>query len=462
MDENKESVQKEEYQVIQEQIMPKKKVNWQRVGKKLLRTGGYALVFGVIAGAVMVASGRFFVKQFGLAEPSKQVVGIGNGTPTPALTGNPAATKTPAPTKTPTVTDPVTTQGLPQKVTPSVEVDVENGKTNVAFPEVPKDETIQGFLNVYSGLVGLAGELERSIVKVTAITEGVDWFEESYEITKNASALYVGDNGIDLLFITNLDSIEGATKFEVTFGNGETVEGALYSYDTNYRLAVLAVRFSAVGKFAKEDYPEKAVFALGNVIPGTPVMVLGNPNGHMGAMELGMVTGNGKVAQIIDDEIRYFTTGITEYAAGDGFVFNMAGEVIGIVSGSLNQGESGVITATMAGNLQDVIVKLLNNIPRMYSGMRLETIEKTAGSKNKLPEGVYVAEVLPSSPAMNAGIKNGDIITMVGILPVTDARQYYEEINSAGPQTIRVIVSREIKGERKEQTLYIVPEVKFH
>ncbi len=462
MEENKESVQKEEYQVIQEQIVPKKRINWQRVGKKLLRTGGYALVFGVIAGAVMVTSGRFFAKQFGLTEPSRQVVGIGNGSPTPEGTGVPAATKTPAPTKTPAVSDSSTTPGLPQKVTPSVEVSVGNNKTETPFPEVPQDETIQGFLNIYSGLVGLAGELEHSMVKVTAITEGVDWFEESYEITKNASALYVGDNGIDLLFLTNLDSIEGATKFEITFANGETVEGSLYSYDTNYRLAVLAVRFSAVGKFAKEDYPVKAVFALGDVRPGTPVMVLGNPNGHMGAMEIGMVTGNGRVAQIIDDEIRYFTTGITEYATGDGFVFNMAGEVIGIVSDSLNQGESGVITATMAGNLQDVIEKLLNNIPRMYCGMRLETIEKSAGGKYNLPEGVYVAEVLPSSPAMNAGIKNGDIITLLGILPVTDARQFYEEINSAGPQTIRVIVSREIKGERKEQTLYILPEVKFH
>lgn len=458
MDENKESVQKEEYQVIQEQIVPKKKINWQRVGKKLLRTGGYALVFGVIAGAVMVASGSFFAERFGLTEPSRQVVGIGNGSPTPAGTGAPVATKTPAPTKTPAVSDTDITPVLPQKVTPSVE----DNKTETTFPEVPQDETIQGFLNIYSGLVGLAGELERSIVKVTAITEGVDWFEESYEITKNASALYVGDNGIDLLFLTNLDSIEGATKYEVTFANGETVEGELYSYDTNYRLAVVAVRFSTVGKFAKEDYPEKAVFALGDVIPGTPVMVLGNPNGHMGAMEIGMVTGNGRVEQIIDDEIRYFTTGITEYAEGDGFVFNMAGEVIGILSSSLNQGENGVITATMAGNLQDVIVKLLNNIPRMYSGMRLETIEKNAGGKYKLPEGVYVAEVLPSSPAMNAGIKNGDIITMLGILPITDARQYYEEINAAGPQTIRVIVSREVKGERKEQTLYILPEVKFH
>lgn len=462
MDENKESVQKEEYQVIQEQIVPKKKINWSRIGKKLLRTGGYALVFGVIAGAVMVVSGRYLIKAFGWEESFRQAVNIGSGSPTPAGTGTPVGTKTPSPTKTPTVSENGITPGVPQKVTPNVEVSVGNNGTGSSVSDVQKDEMLQNFLNVYSGLVGLAEELERSIVKVNAITEGVDWFEESYEITKTASALYVGDNGIDMLFLTNLDSIEGATKFEVGFANGETIAGTLYSYDTNYRLAVLAVRLSSVAKLDGEVLPKKAVFALGEIASGTPVMVLGNPNGHMGAMEIGMVTGTGKAADILDDEIRYFTTGITEYDDGDGFVFNMAGEVVGFVSGSLNQGEDGVITAASAGDLRDVVEKLLNNIPRMYSGMRLETIEKNDGGKYNLPEGVYVAEVLPSSPAMNAGIKAGDIITLLGILPVTNARQFYEEISSAGPQTIRVIVSREVKGERKEQTLFLLPEVKQH
>ena len=37
MDENKEPVRKEEQSVIQEQIVPKKKNNWKRRGKALLR-----------------------------------------------------------------------------------------------------------------------------------------------------------------------------------------------------------------------------------------------------------------------------------------------------------------------------------------------------------------------------------------------------------------------------------------
>ena len=49
MEENRDDVNKEEYQVIQEKIVPQKKRNWKRLGKSLLRTALYALVFGIIA-----------------------------------------------------------------------------------------------------------------------------------------------------------------------------------------------------------------------------------------------------------------------------------------------------------------------------------------------------------------------------------------------------------------------------
>ena len=84
------------------------------------------------------------------------------------------------------------------------------------------------------------------------------------------------------------------------------------------------------------------------------------------------------------------------------------------------------------------------------------------GGKYDLPEGVYVTEVLMGSPAMYAGIKNGDIITNVGITPVSDVRQFYEEISAVGPQSVRILVSRDTKGERKEQTLFMTPETRLH
>lgn len=464
MEEKKDRTQ-EEQQVIQEQILPKKKKNWKRFGKSLLRLAATAVVFGLIAGVTLVLTGSFLIKKLGLEKTLRQVVGIGTVTQAPSNTDFPSATKAPGTAKnpvatgTPSVADLTTT---PPKATPEVLVTIDGNKNENESGTVVDDEMIQGYLNMYTGIADLSGEFSKSLVKITAITEGVDWFEEAYETSRNVTGLYVGNNGIDMLFLASFDSIDGATRFQVTFKNGTTIPCSVFSYDTNYCLAVLSVRLSEVATVGEENLPEEAKFAAGGLASGTPVIVLGNPNGHPGAMELGMITGTNLVVQVIDDEVVYFTTGITEYAEGDGFVFNLAGDVIGMLSNTLNKGEQGIITAVEVGGMSDIINATLNNIPRMYCGMRLEAVDTVMGGKYKLPEGIYVSEVLPGSPAMYAGIKIGDIITEVGITSITGVRQFYEEITDVGAHSVRIIVSRDVKGERKEQTLYMVPELRYH
>ncbi len=460
MEENRDRVQEEEQQVIQEQILPQKKK--KKVWKSLLRLAGSAVVFGLIAGITLVLTGNFLIKKLDLEKTLRQAVGIGKVTQAVSPTGVPSPSKAPTATKTPGTTGTPTLDVDPPRATPQVIVTIDGNKNDGKEDTVIDDETVQGFLNMYTGIADLSGKFSKSLVRITAISEGVDWFEEAYETSRTATGLYVGDNGLDMLFLASFDSIEGATRFQVTFANGTTMPCSVFSYDTNYCLAVLSVRLAAAASVGEENLPEKADFAMEGLEPGTPVIVLGNPNGHPGAIELGMTTGTGLVVQVIDDEVVYFTTGITEYAEGDGFVFNLAGDVIGMLSNTLNKGEQGIITAVEVGGMRDIINATLNNIPRMYCGMRLEAVDTVMGGKYNLPQGVYVSEVLPGSPAMYAGIKNGDIITEVGITPVNSVRQFYEEITGVGPHSVRIIVNRDVKGDRKEQTLYMVPELRFH
>ena len=462
MDERKDGLRREEQQVIQEQILPKKKKNWKKFGKSLLRLATTAVGFGIIAGITLVVTGNFLIKKFGLEKVLRQAVDVGKVTQMVSPTGVPSQSQTPVATKSPTSVEMPGFDADPSITTPQVMVTIGGNKTEGKEEVVIDDETVQGFLNMYTSIADLSGKFSKSLVHITAISEGVDWFEEAYETSRNATGLYVGNNGLDMLFLASFDSIEGATRFQVTFSNGTTLPCSVFSYDTNYCLAILSVRLSAAASVEEDSWPEKAEFAMEGLEPGTPVVVLGNPNGHPGAIELGMTTGTGLTVQVTDDEVRYFTTGITEYAEGDGFVFNLSGEVIGMLSNTLNKGEQGIITAVEVGDLRDVINATLNNIPRMYCGLHLETVNTVMGGKYSLPEGIYVSEVLPGSPAMYAGIKNGDIITEVGITPVTSVRQFYEEITDVGAHSVRIIVSRDVKGERKEQTLYMVPELRYH
>ena len=104
MDKNKDGVRQKEYQVIQEQIVPKKKSRWKRWGRAALRTILLALLFGFVAGVAFVLSGKVLAEKLGLEQNWRQIVGIGNTTPTPknVPTKGPTKTPTPIPTKTPT------------------------------------------------------------------------------------------------------------------------------------------------------------------------------------------------------------------------------------------------------------------------------------------------------------------------------------------------------------------------
>ena len=68
----------------------------------------------------------------------------------------------------------------------------------------------------------------------------------------------------------------------------------------------------------------------------------------------------------------------------------------------------------------DLLVKYLSQNKDAVLGDIIATIQKEQG----IPEGIYVIEVDPDSPAMAAGIQNGDVIWEVGGEDVSSAAAY--------------------------------------
>ena len=121
MEENKDRVQEEEQQVIQEQILPQKGKKQKKFWKSLLRLAGAAVVFGLIAGVTIVLTGSFLIKKLGLETTLRQAVGIGKATQAVSPTGAPSFSKDPGTTKSPTATETPTQPNLtvdPPKATP--------------------------------------------------------------------------------------------------------------------------------------------------------------------------------------------------------------------------------------------------------------------------------------------------------------------------------------------------------
>ena len=160
---------------------------------------------------------------------------------------------------------------------------------------------------------------------------------------------------------------------------------------------------------------------------GMPVIALGAPNGYEGSIEFGMITSFGSTFSVTDGEMASFTANITEYPQGHGFVVNMEGEILGLITHTHKASpEDGIFTAVSLESIGKVIVKLLNNAERPYFGIKGQDIPKNLKKEYELENGVYVREVENSSPALTAGIKAGDILVAVDGTQMDGIRTFAE------------------------------------
>ena len=106
-----------------------------------------------------------------------------------------------------------------------------------------------------------------------------------------------------------------------------------------------------------------------------------------------------------------------------GPLLNSAGQVIGInvavASGGQNIGFAIPINVVKASidNFNET-----GQFSRPFLGIRYQMISRDVAIMNEVPEGAYVVEVVSSSPADKAGIKNGDILTHMDGQRITDAQ----------------------------------------
>jgi C-terminal processing protease CtpA/Prc len=100
---------------------------------------------------------------------------------------------------------------------------------------------------------------------------------------------------------------------------------------------------------------------------------------------------------------------------------------------------------------------------RVYLGVLTVPVEDmTSGSRRKLKlpssDGVYVIDVMPDSPAEQAGLKHGDVITHVNGKLVDDEDELVDDLNKVGAgKQVDLTVIREGKKQEIKAKLEEVP-----
>lgn len=312
-------------------------------------------------------------------------------------------------------------------------------------PVIVKELELSDYQMLQNKIYAIGKEANCSVVTVTGVVSDTDWFNNSYESNGQASGIIIGDNGSELLILTEHKMVMAAEQIHVTFIDEFTVNAYLKKYDGNTGIAILSVALNEVSESTKSKI---AYATLGNsltVEQGNIAIAIGSPLGTNYSIGTGNITSVGNVIQTADSTYTVFTTDIAGNSNSSGVLLNLNGEIVGLVMQEYSEnGDNSTLTAISISELKKIIEMLSNGMDIPYLGLKIVTVTDKIAADYDLVRGVYIKEVMLDSPAFNAGLQNGDVIIEMGGEEIYSIEAYESKVLELKPgAAIEIVVSRQ-------------------
>lgn len=303
---------------------------------------------------------------------------------------------------------------------------------------VRQSEAVKAVLNNnnQSTFQSVMQSVSRSTVRVTGRQSGDELQFGIREVS--VSGVIFAEVDAEYLVITGYDEVTDASQIIVRFADLSEVEGHYLKGDADTGMAVISVKQSDMTQSARSYI--KSV-NLGNsymVRQGDTVIAAGRILGADFGVNQGIATSVVNKDSLVDSYIGLIYTNMTMISGDYGYLFDASGNLIGI---PVKTGFNGVMSFYGISDLKALIEELSNGYTVTYCGIIGENITADMSAAYGLPTGVYVREVKENSPAFQAGIQAGDVITSLNDETVLTFSAFSEKIyklNSGDKATISV------------------------
>ena len=209
--------------------------------------------------------------------------------------------------------------------------------------------------------------------------------------------------------VTNNHVVEDATEILVKVDDGRELPGKVVGRDPRTDLALLKVDATGLPVIPLGDSSELQV--------GEPVMAIGNPFGLERTVTTGIVSATGRViGQGPYDDFIQTDASINPGNSG-GPLINARGQAVGINAAIFSQsgGSVGIGFAIPVNQAKSVVTQLAANgrVTRGWLGVTIQPLTPELAKGFKVPGGggALVSAVQDGSPAAQAGVKAGDVVT---------------------------------------------------
>lgn len=319
---------------------------------------------------------------------------------------------------------------------------------------------LDNYQQLYGVMSAYTIELKQYMVTITGISSNLDWLNNVQESKNQSFGVIVANNGKEILILADYEPLRKAEKLTLFFYNGTQVEAQLKDRDPVTDLAVLSVNIADLSQEFVQDKLKIATMGSSNLknLTGTPVIALGCPMGTADSIGYGMISSTTGQISAKDANFKLLQTDIIGSQNAGGALFNLEGELIGIITNNKSGTDmKNMIAAYGITDLKKRVEKMSNGEKMAYLGITGLNVTQEAHDELGLPYGAYVKEVAMDSPAMRAGIQQGDIITVMDQRTIMTTSEYTLVLMQLEvEQTIELTVMRQSQDEYKVMTFEIV------
>ena len=317
-------------------------------------------------------------------------------------------------------------------------------------------------------LSGVSSNVMPSIVSITGKfeTTSQSWFgqTQSSESEGVGSGIIIGKKDGKILIATNNHVVVDAKSLSVGFVDGKSASATIRGTDSDADLAVVEVNT----KDMKASTLKKiAVITLGDsskLKTGERAIAIGNALGYGQSVTGGYISALNRQVQLTDKTMTLIQTDAAINPGNSGgALLNSKGELIGINTVKYSSEDvEGMGYAIPINTAKPIINKLIKNeatseSEQAYLGVSGQTIDSSMASQFDMPSGVYVQQVIKSSPAQEAGISAGDVIVSIDGSSVSTMDGLKEKIsNLKAGKKVKIVVKRQNQmGTYEKKTLTV-------
>ena len=256
---------------------------------------------------------------------------------------------------------------------------------------------------------------------------------------------------------------------DVLFSSGKTAPATITGRDPKADLAVIKVE-------GQSNLPVIPFGQSKDVVVGQPVAALGAPLGLSNTVTSGIVSALNRTVEVPSDngETALLASAIQTDADinpgnSGGALVNCSGDLVGVPSAGATAPSTGrsqstgsiglgfAIPSDVAKRITDEIIAT-GSATHSYFGLQVTPIPPSAAQEMGTPQGLYVAGVVPGSPAADAGLQEGDVITEInGTSTITSADLESFTITHAPGEKVTITYYRDGKSATTTLTLGTQP-----